>query len=212
VFGYTREYKGATNFGEFISAIKRIIRDGECNLGVARPDMFARNLKKWRAWVDEHGNDQKYPGAMMKKLVLRSMGEKSPKHVHFPTMFVNPDKFLRMVYSTPDGRAIHGRPNAIFKIKPQLRSGKMGQFPLKYPDMKGTECVMVRAYINLAKFRRHLGLGETPGQILVVTVMNDFVKQAKRNQDINIAEIASSEEVVQRLADKEEKDRKEHDH
>ena len=187
VFGYTREYMGATNFGEFLSAVKRIIRDGECDLGVVKPDMFARNLKKWRAWVDEHGNDQKYPGAMMKRLVLRSMGEKSFKHVHFPTMFVNPDKFLRMVYSTPDGRATHGRPNAIFKIKPQLRSGKMGQFPLKYPDMRGTEWIMAKAYIDLATFRRHLGLGKTPSQLLVVTVMNDFVRVLKRERDIEVA-------------------------
>lgn len=204
LFGYTREHRGATNFGEFLSAVKRIIRDGECKLEVIQPDMFKRDLTAWAEWVEEHGQDYLYPGAMLKYARLTSLGEKSPKKVLIPTTFKNPDKFLRMIYGTPDGRAIHGRPNAVFMVKAQLRSGKMSKFNLRYPDMRGTESTMIKATIEMAEFRRHLGLGEElPTNTMVVTVMNDYVGQLKRQQDMVTAEIASSEEVMARLADKE---------
>jgi len=189
-FGFSRRWIGGTNFGEFLSAVKRIIRDRECELSAVAPDMFTRDLKAWRKYVDEHGNDVLYPGAMIKRGMLRTLGEKSVKRIYIPTTFVDPDKFLRILYSVPDGRFIHGRPNAVFKVLPQLKDGRLSKFPLRYPDYKGTEPVVVKAWIDMHEHARGLGLKRValPSPMMVVVLMNDFVRAIRRERSVVVAE------------------------
>jgi len=187
------QWLGGTSLSEFMSMTRRLIRDKDCLINVVTPWILRRDLDEWSTWVEEHGDDKNYPGAMLKQRRLKSFeGETSIKRMHYARMYSDPYRFRRMMYSTPDGVNVRGSPNRIFCVRGELKNGLVNKYALR-PDRKGMESIIGKAFFFLDEEKAdEMGMKylQLPSKVMVVTFMNDEVRDQKLLPAIHIGDNA----------------------